>query len=209
MDETDTFPRSMNRPDDTYQVRGPGPGGVRIGAVIAVALAVAFLVWLLFIREDDDETTGTGTDAAAQVEALGPVEADRNDIAELAQEAGQPVYWAGQIEGTTIELTRTTDGNVYVRYLDEGADVGDSDPFLTVSTYPFEDAFNALGVVAERPGSSTETLDDGALVVAQGGDSATSAYYAQPGEDVQVEVFDPDPGEALEVATSGDIQPVE
>lgn len=192
----------------SYRLRGPGGSTPRTGAVIAVALAVAFLVWLLFIQDDDEEPATTAGQPAAEVEALGPNEANPDDIVDLQEEAGHPIYWAGEIDGTKIELTRTTDANVYVRYLSEDAEVGEGDPFLTVSTYPFDEAYGALEVVSNRPGSSSERLEDGALAV-RNGEEATSVYLAYPDEDVQVEVYDPDPARAFEVATSGDIQPIE
>jgi hypothetical protein len=183
-------------------------GRPRIGAVIAVGLAIAFLVWLLFIRGDDGEESVAGQVNQAPVSAVGPVEATTSDLLELQEEAGHPIYWLGEMEGREVEVTRTTDGNVYVRYLDTGAAVGEEAPFLTISTYPFVDAFGALEVVAERPGSVSERLDDGALVV-RAGESATSVYVAWPDQDVQVEIFDPDPEEALRAATSGELTTVE
>jgi hypothetical protein len=194
---------------DRVSERVSGRGGrPRIGAVIAVAVAVAFLVWLLFIRGDDGEETVTGQAEQARVSEIGPIEATRSDLLELQEEAGHPVYWLGEMEGKEIEVTRTTDANIYVRYLDTGASVGEKAPFLTVSTYPFADAFRALEVVAERPGSVSERLDDGALVV-RADEAATSVYIAWPGQDVQVEIFDADPDEASSAATSGDLTPVE
>lgn len=185
-----------------------GAGRPRIGAVIAVALGIGFLVWLVFIRGDDGEETTATTEEPAPVSEIAPTEATAADLLELQEEAGHPVYWLGDVEGKEIEMSRTTDGNIYVRYLDPGTEAGEKAPFLTVSTYPFPDAYGALEVVAERPGSVSQRLEDGALVV-RAGEDATSAYVAWPDEDVQVEIFDADPEEALNAATSGELTPVE
>jgi hypothetical protein len=185
-----------------------GAGRPRIGAVIAVALGIGFLVWLVFIRGDDGEETTAAPEQPAPVSEIAPTEATPADLLELQEEAGHPVYWLGEMEGREIEMSRTTDGNIYVRYLDPGTEAGEKAPFLTVSTYPFADAYGALEVVAERPGSVSQRLEDGALVV-RAGESATSVYVAWPDEDVQVEIFDADPEEALSAATSGELTPLE
>jgi hypothetical protein len=182
-------------------------GRPRLGAVIAVALGVAFLVWLVFIRGDDGEEPVAAPVERAPVSAIDPTEASAADLLELQEEAGHPIYWLGEMEGKEIEMSRTTDGSIYVRYLDPGAKVGERAPYLTVSTYPFVDAYSALEVVAERPGSVSQRLEDGALVV-RASESATSVYVAWPDQDVQVEIFDVDPEEALRAATSGELTPV-
>jgi hypothetical protein len=176
--------------------------------VIAVAVAVAFLVWLLFIRGDDGDGPAAGQADRAPVSQIGPVAATRSELLEIQQEAGHPVYWLGEREGTEVELTRTTEGNIYVRYLEGGADIGERVPALTVSTYPFAGALNALEEVAERPGSISERRDDDGLVV-RAAESATSVYVAWPDQDAQVEIFDADPEEALEAATSDELVPIE
>jgi hypothetical protein len=187
--------------NDRYQLRG-----VRIGAVIAVAAVAAFLVWFFAIRDSGDDNGGGG--AAAQ-NTLGPIAASETEIADLAKENDQDIFWAGDRPRTSdVELTQTADGNVYVRYLTGGAPIGTPKPsYLTVGTYPFPDAFHALEVIAKRPGAVTKDVDDGGLAVTNR-NSPTSVYLAYPGQDFQVEVYDPDPAQALDLVTSGDIQPV-
>jgi hypothetical protein len=198
----------MQSPKRATQDDG-GRGRYRLGAVVSVALAAAFLVWVVFVRGDDREETVTDqSDQTQQVRAIGPIQGSRTDLLELQEEAGHPVYWLGEMEGKEIEVTRTTDGNIYVRYLDSGTDVGEEAPFPTVSTYPFVGAFEALEVVAERPGSISERLEDGGMVL-RAGESATSVYVAWPDQDVQVEIFSPDAQQALGAATSERLMPIE
>jgi hypothetical protein len=188
--------------NDRYELRG-----IRIGAVIVVAAVAAFLVWFFAIRDSDDKGNG-GRNGSAQT-TLGPIAASESEIADLAKENDQEIFWAGDQPGTTdTELTQTADGNVYVRYLTGGAPIGTPKPsYLTVGTYPFPDAFHALEVIARRPGAVTKNVDDGGLAVTNR-NSPTSVYLAYPGEEFQVEVYDPDPKNALDLVTSGDIQPV-
>jgi hypothetical protein len=186
--------------NDRYELRG-----VRIGAVIVVAAVAAFFVWFFAIRDSGDDNGGNGQ--AGNV--VGPVAASESEIADLAKENDQEVFWAGDQPGTTdMELTQTRDGNFYVRYLTGGAQIGTPKPsYLTVGTYPFPDAFNALEVIAKRPGAVTKEVEDGGLAVTNR-NSPTSVYLAYPDQNFQVEVYDPDPAKALDLVTSGEIQPV-
>src|SRR5215211_732283 len=106
--------------------------GLRIGAVIAVAAAAAFLVWLLVLRDDDSGSVNVKAGS-------GPVIASEEDLVALSDKLGQPVYWAGEQVDTRTALTETEDGRVYVRYLTGDAELGDPQPgYLTVGTYPFK-----------------------------------------------------------------------
>src|SRR5881396_2118063 len=89
---------------------------LRVGAVVALALAVAFVVWLL-VRGND---SGSSKPAAAPPATSTNAAAARTrpllravSVASLkgfAAGLGHPVYWAGAEEGITYELTRTVDG---------------------------------------------------------------------------------------------------
>lgn len=126
----------------------------------------------------------------------------------MSSELHQPVYWAGARSGSRLELTRTKDGEIYVRYLTGTAKLGDSRAaFLTVGTYPFADAYQAVKKISKKPGATVEHNPDGGLVVTNP-DSPTSVYLAYPDQDFQVEVYDPDPKRALGLATSGAVRPI-
>jgi hypothetical protein len=189
--------------NDRYQLRG-----VRVGAVIAIAVVAAFLVWYFAIRDTGDDNGGGGGGTAQNV--VGPVSATQADLSDLAQKNDQPVYWAGNRPDTTdIELTQTADNNVYVRYLTGGAPVGTPKPsYLTVGTYPFGNAIHALDTISKQPGASTFSVPNNGTAV-QNSNSPTSVYVAYPDEKgYEIEVYDPDPAEALKLVKSGDIQPV-
>src|SRR3954447_22106351 len=77
------------------------------------------------------------TAVAASTSRPASTAASVQQLKALAVSLGHPVYWAGTQRGVTYELTRTTDGRVYVRYLPAGVAVGDTRPnYLTVGTYP-------------------------------------------------------------------------
>jgi hypothetical protein len=175
-----------------------GSRGFRLGAVVAVLIGVALLAWLV-LGGDDDDGGEAGAPQAVSVEEL-QERASSNDAL--------PVYWAGPQAGTTYELTETSDGSVYVRYLPEDAEVGDPSPdFLTVATYPLENGYARVQAAAEEEGAETEELPNGGLALVDA-DRPSSVYVAYEGEPYQVEVYDPSPDRALDLVTSGAVQPV-
>jgi hypothetical protein len=170
---------------------------VRLGAVAAVVIGAAILAWLV-LGGDDDEGGRANEPQAVSVE----------DLQEEAGSSQVPVYWAGPQAGTTYELTETSDGSVYVRYLAEDAEIGDPSPdFLTVATYPLENGYARVPAAAEEEGAETEELPNGGLALVDAA-RPSSVYLAYEGEPYQVEVYDPSPDRALELVTSGAIQPV-
>jgi hypothetical protein len=124
-----------------------------------------------------------------------------------ARAADGPLYWAGSRRNHTYELTETPDGTTHIRYLPRGVDVGDRRGFLTISTYPLTDAFDVTRRGAEGPESVSIDLPQGGIAVYTRG-HATNLHLAFPGEDVQVEVFAPNPNVARRVVTRGQIVPV-
>lgn len=190
-------PTTLNhRPEPDLEGR-IGSTGLRLGAVLAVIIGVALLAWLV-LGGDDDEGGEAGAPQAVSVE-------------ELQEEAGStdlPVYWAGPQADTTYEFTETADGSVFVRYLTEGAEVGDPSPdFLTVATYPLENGYARVLAAAEQEGAETEELPNGGLALVDA-DRPSSVYVAFKGEPYQVEVYDPSPDTAVDLVVSGAVQPV-
>jgi hypothetical protein len=146
-------------------------------------------------------TTGTSSGSTANV-----TEASVSDLNSLASTLGHPIYWAGPKDGYLYELTQTSSGKVFIRYLPEGTEVGDPRAdYLTVATYPFAGAFSAVKRTATR--ADTIELDGGGIGVVDG-QYPQSIHVAYPGIDYQVEVFDPSPSAARQLVASGAIAPV-
>jgi hypothetical protein len=167
---------------------------LRLGAIVAVALAAGFVVWLL-VREDDPASTATQAPAAA----VSPDELER-----LAASVGHPVFWLGPKSGSTYELTRTSNGGIYIRYLPGGEQLGATEPYLTVATYPFPGAFPAVQLEAAREGAETAQLENGGLAVLDQG-YPQSVHVAYPGVNHQVEVYDPTPARAMRLVSAGQL----
>lgn len=157
-------------------------------------------VWFFLIRGDD-----SGTAPAA---GQGPRFASEEDLKALADELGHPIYWAGPQDDTDTEVTRTGEGQVYVRYLTGGAEPGDPRPdFLTIGTYPVPDATATLEELAEAEGALTAKTPDKGLAVTST-ENPFSVYLSDPNGDLQIEVYDPDPERAFKLAKRGKIFPV-
>lgn len=169
-------------------------------AVAVLSLAIAALViWLVFLRSTEESTAQPGG---------GPVASTQADLAALSMRLAQPIYWAGPRPGSDLETTVTANEYVYVRYLTSGAEVGDDSPrFLTVATYPAVDALENLRAYARHGKATITHIPGGGIAVPVPG-SPTSVYFASRHSDYQIEVFDPNQGEALDLIKSRTIVPV-
>jgi hypothetical protein len=176
---------------------------VRIGAVVAVAIAVAVVVWLL-VRGGDSN----GSSEPPRVTAIPAIAASPARLRELSVEVGRPIYWLGPQQGRTYELTRTTLDRIYVRYLPSGTQIGTTEAkYPLVGTYPIENAYNVLKKLATKSGESSFTAPKGGFAV-YSTSRPTNIYLAFPGADVQIEVFDPSAERARDLITSGRVVPV-
>jgi hypothetical protein len=193
-----------DRPSTSQRARGGRrPGNTRLRAILLGVLAVAVIVIaIVLITGGGDDNNGGG--------AVPPTLASGEDLTNLANETNHSVYWAGEQPGTRTEFERDSDGNVYVRYLPQtGNPASERNSSLTVGSYPVGDAVAGLEVVAKRPGANTYKLQSvpGALVV-NNDSKPSSVYVAFPGSAVQVEVYDPNPADALKAVLSGEIVPL-
>ena len=169
---------------------------------MGLALAAAVVaVGSLLVRSDG------GTLAVRAANGV-PALTSKAQLRRLAASVDHPVYWAGPRPGFSYELTRTTTGRIFVRYLPHGIAAGDSRPdFLTVGTYPGERSFADLKRAANREGAAWVGLDHGGLVVFAAR-KARSAYLGYPSKKYQVEVFAPSSDTARKLVLGGAIVPV-
>jgi hypothetical protein len=126
--------------------------------------------------------------------------------AEVAK-LGYPVYWLGPKQNTVLEFTKRADGRVYIRYLAPGTTAGSYDRFLTVGTYPMPDAYNVVKKIGKLPDATKVSVKGGIGV--QSAKKPESVYVAYRGNDLQLEIYSPDTGVAVEEVKSGDLVPVE
>jgi hypothetical protein len=182
---------------------------VRIGAVIAVALAIAFIVWLI-VRGGSgstSNTTSTPTESTPPVPAIAPRLATQAELRALAVKVGHPIYWVGPEPKGAYELTRTSSDRFFIRYLPRGVTAGTKNSAYTfVGTYPFANAFRALKGLTKK-GDVSLSVPGGGLAV-YSPSSPTNVYVAFPLSAVEIEVYDPSPKRARALVASGQVQPV-
>ena len=194
--------------------RGPSRA-VRIGAVAALALAAGLLAWVLIDGSDDETaTSGSPTTAATPTVPATPAETvsqpTLRTVAELRSAAAispDPIYWAGARAGTRLEVSETTGGTVFVRYLPTGTAAGDLQPHLTVATYARPNGYAEVQAAAKNEGSRSLELEGGGLAVYDA-KAPGNVHLAFPGEAYQVEVFSPEGDLALRLVSSGKIRTV-
>jgi len=165
-----------------------------LGLVVVAALALGAV--LLFRGHASARTTLPPVGVPAAVSEA--------QLKALAAATDHPVYWAGP-KHATYELTRTTDGRIYVRYLPSIAELGNRSPrFLTIGTYPSKAAFRAIQRAGARQGGVAVKLDRGGLLVFNQA-TPKSVYFGYPETGYQVEVFDPSPMQARALVLRGSI----
>jgi hypothetical protein len=173
---------------------------VRVAAGVGTLVVVAGIVVAIVVGGSSSSTPGS-----AGVNPIAPVALSASGLRTLAKNVPQPIYWAGPQSRKLYELSRTANGNVYIRYLPPDVKAGAKGAkYLIVATYPYPNAFKALQAVANGKGISIP----GGGIALVGATDPKSVHLAWPGVRYQVEVFDPSPSTARSVAVSGAVRPV-
>jgi hypothetical protein len=198
--------------DGTTVGRGTRQAPIRIGAVVALALAIAFVVWLLVRGNDNSSSTTAKTSTPARTKPAPAVRetvraASPQSLHALAKASGHPIYWAGTQPKVKYELTQVTDGRIYIRYLPKGVPLRTKKVYPIVATYPVPNAYKAVRTAAKESGAVTFRAPRGGLAV-YSQSTPTNVYLAYPGSKYQIEVFDPNPSRARQLVRSGTIRPI-
>lgn len=174
---------------------------VLIGGAVAIIVIAAIVS---FAAGGDDSPSSSGNGITASATAV-PVNTDGLRAAVTAVGGTGKVYWAGEEAGFTYVLRTEANGQASVRYIPEGGDANAAGAvYRVLGSYPIKGAFEVTKKAANTPDSVLLTNSDGSVVVYDKR-KTTNVYIAFPDVDVQVEIFDPTPGKALELATSGRI----
>jgi len=173
------------------------PWRFRFVALIVTAAAAGLIVWLA-VRDN-------GSSSSSKTQASSVTAVSVAQLQSLAASVGHPVFWVGPKAGDTLELSRNSNGSIFVRYLPAGVKIGSTTPYLTVATYPFAGAYAAIRTVASQSGSTPMKVADGGLGV-MSASYPQSVHVAYPGVDYQVEVYDPTPGTAENLVAGGNLE---
>lgn len=172
---------------------------LRAGLATLAAL-VALVAWLA--TRDDDQGGGGEAPAEPAARIVSPA-----GLTAAAARHGQPVYWAGPMPGTDLELEELSEGGARVAYVPAGEEAGRrTSADLSVGSYPLADPEAALRRFAAQPGAIVRHASDGGEVVSNR-KRPTSVYFLGAGKTVQVEVYDPSPRRAMRLALSGRVRP--
>jgi len=167
----------------------------RTAIIAAITLVFALLPGCGGSDSESDQQASSG--AAALVSA--------DSLRAASSEGASPIYWAGEQEGTELELSQPDEDRTYVRYLTGDAAAGDERAnFLTVSTYVQPNAVAVLRRQGKRSGGTIGHAPGNAIVYYDQA-NPSSVYLAYPGSSVEVEVYDPNFERALKLVNSGQI----
>jgi hypothetical protein len=148
----------------------------------------------------------TSSPTAATLATGVPLAVSPAKLEALSASLGQPIYWIGPRARTTYELTRKG-RELFLRYLPRGAPVGTDQLEPTVGTYHVANAFKVTLAAARKP--DARRVDVGRSVIGFYRPSKPqSVYLAFRSQDFQIEVYDPSPAEARQLARTGQVRPV-
>jgi hypothetical protein len=173
---------------------------IAIGAVVVIAVVVGLVLWLVL---RGGSSTHSGSPIPGGSRAVPISVAGLRTIASL----GIPVYWAGTRPGYVLELTKGDKNRVYLRYVPEDVQIGSRTPHLTIGTYPLTGAYAETVKSAGESDSVPISIGNGGIAYYRR-DAPTNVFFAYPGSDYQVEVYDPAPGRARALVTSGRVEAV-
>lgn len=176
--------------------------GTRIVIIAGIAVVVGLAVWV---------ATGSVRDGASQAVAgggSGPRILGDDELADVPDQVGHAVFWAGAKADSRVEVSDDASGNVHLRYLPDSAEAGAPEQaYLDIGTYPFTGAYEATRSLAGDDGLKSIRVRGGVGFMDRTRPySVIMAWPSQP--DLQVEVYHPEKHRALEIVRSGDIVPV-
>src|SRR3954471_23641473 len=198
------------QPEATDAQRPPRRSRFRVGAVLAIATAAGVGAWAVVSHRDSDSSSAPASaipSATPTVAAkpIAPVGLSVKGLRTLTASIPQPIYWAGPKPGYLYELTRTSSGKIFVRYLPPGTQVGSKKAtYLIVATYPFR---NALKALADLRTQHQLKIPGGGIAIVDAS-HPQSVHLAFPGSNNQIEVYDPSPTRSLAIVKSGSVRPV-
>lgn len=170
--------------------------------MVALAIVVGAIVYLAVGGGDDG-----GEETAAAPEAVEARIVSEEELEEIAADAENPVYWAGEMEGAELEVTEA-EGSVLVRYLLEDDEAGTAlAKRVAVGSYALPNPRKALNAFAETPGATVENVEGVGRVVINP-EAGKNVFFVDPDNEVQVEVYAPSAKRAIGLVRSGQVQPI-
>lgn len=173
-----------------------------LGSVATVV--VIFLLSLFGIMNVNFGQSNVGTtNASAQ---SGTVALTESELREEVKKISVPVYWAGPLEGALYTLENQSNARIFVRYLPDGVipPTGEASKRI-IGTYILQDAFESTKTAGTTVAGGIGLQNDDGAAIYYNSNNPLNVYWAVPGIDAQVEIFDPNTGVALQLATSSGV----
>lgn len=166
--------------------------------VLVTAVLTALLV--LGLTQQISPTLSDRTTLAAQTS--GGVCLTESELKSIISENNIQAYWTGPLKDATYSLNSSTAGQVFIRYVPKGEECDDVRPnFRVIATYEEVDAF-ATTESAGTTADGVSLLNTDGSIVYFNKNVPTNIYVAYPGINYQIEIYDPDPKEAVSLATT-------
>jgi hypothetical protein len=185
-------------PPSTIRPRKPSRRRMVVAMLIAAVLSAAGAYAAVQLTRDTAPKLTPGT----------PVIVPQGDIAAVARQVRHDIYGVPAPTGARLELTRGSNGEVWVRYLTGSAAPGDKRAdFVTIGSYPRNDALAAAEEAAKGGDQRSAQLPGGGIML-WSLERPTSVYVARPGSDLLIEIYSPDAEQAKALARSGAVAPL-
>lgn len=154
-----------------------------VGNGTALLAVLAAMLLAVFVAGCGGSKDGVSTQGAV------PRAASIAELQAAQRRAGHPVWWLGEESGHRYELTEAAGGRTYIRYLPANTEIGTKERLLTVGSFPYENAYQAVAGMATKPGAKVVKIPNGIAVSLPSAPEST--YVAFDGSDVEIEIFDP------------------
>jgi hypothetical protein len=161
--------------------------------IFGTALVTTLIVFNFFVSDNSNR----GIDLE---KISGKIALAETELKEIGQKTNQPIYWVGSSPEGVYTLTLAENEQSYVKYLPADSQTSDlENAYRIIATYLKPDAFSVTQSAGNQPGAVTLTNSEGAVIY-YSSLTPNNVYLAYPGRNFQIEIFDPVPGAALELA---------
>lgn len=184
-----------------------------VSTVMATSVILVLLINLFGINVDFTNSISSnnqsGTQGSTNSDQLYPSNNQSGQVvlteAELRAEVAKisvPVYWVGPLSGAKYTLENQLNARVFVRYLPDGVlpPTGEATKRV-IGTYKVANAFDTTKSASASVANSVGVTGANGEAIFYVQSNAKNVYVAFPGVDAQIEIYDPEPGASLKLAT--------
>jgi hypothetical protein len=173
----------------------------RVGLLASAALTAVVALVGAGCGDNSSSPPKTTSTTAAKAKA---VAVTPDGLRQLAVKLDQPIYWVGAAADMSYRRTNEPNGRISVRYVPATAANATGTKFLTIGTYRLANAYAATQFAAGEPGAVPLEAPSGAIAFSTK-KRPLNAWLAYAGSKYQIEVYDPKPGRARELVSSGKV----